>query len=291
MLKGYYRIKEKLLSRFFAIPCALSMITIVYVMLNVTYFKTGSAGSATIAILMGLSLCLLIFFVWTLVHLHKVGRQQQLERGLEETQLEYVEKLVEIMEEQRNDILNAISVVTAYLQIGKYDQAQQYLEFIAADQLDKFDYHNKVWLEDPWEAILEHKQEQALLHGILFTVEQKLGPPTDEAKKRLVARLMANLIDDAFQRVLKIKNRHVWLRWYLDDGKPVLEVKSDQQEWDKNSVEPMAAEESCSYSLPDNSFDEYNWRLPICKQIASEVGGALTVTYSGKSTTYRFELQ
>lgn len=272
-----HNIKERLLSKEFVIPSVLSMLTIAYVVLNIAYFKTGTAAGSLTAALISLSVCLLAFFAGILAHLHRVERQQRLEQELQEAKLEQVEKLLAVMEEERNDILNAISVVTVYLQLGKYEQAQKYLEFIAAEQIDKIDYHKKTWLDDPWEAILGHKRQEALEYGILFTIEQKTAPPEDSSRRRLIARLMANLVEEAFQGVRDLQNRRVWLRWYLDEGKPVLEVKSScpARDGGYNILEPEGA----------------NWRLPICQQIASEVGGMLSVNHSGQSTTFRFELQ
>lgn len=282
-MKTHHPMKEKLLSKVFIIPCALSMITIVYVILNIAYFKTGTVDSAVVAALMGLSACLLVFFAAILVHLHRDQVQQQLAYELEEAQLEYVDKLLSVMEEQRNDILNAISVVTVYLQLGKYDKAQKYLELMAAEQTDKIDFHKKTWFDDPWEAVLDQKQEQALRQGILFTVEQKTPPPEDDATRRLIARLMANLIEEAFRGVAELQNPRVWLYWYLDSGKPVLEIKKSRLDSDIVSEASGASE----YMQPKNE----HWRIPICRQIASEVGGTLSVTQTSQSTIYRFELQ
>ncbi len=286
-----HRINEKFGYRVFIISCALSMVTILYVMLNITYFRTGSSAVTLVAALMGISLCLLVFFIGILVHIHRLERCQQLEQKIKEAQQEYVEKLLSLVDEQRNDILNAISVVTAYLQIGEFRRAQRYLEFIAADQLDKFDYHSKTWLSDPWEATLKQKQKEALVHGILFTVEEKLRPPEDERERRLVARLMANLIEDAFQGVLDVQDRHVWLRWHLEDGKAVLEVKNNQPGQASHFSEQGAEMEPAGRYLEDDIPEKYIWRLPICRQIAAEAGGILTVTNSGQTTTYRFVLQ
>ena len=194
------------------------------------------------------------------------AEEQKMKQEILRAHSEYAKKMQVLMREQRNDILNAISVVTAYLQVGQYERAQNYLEFMAADQFDKCDYHSCVFPDDPWEKIVQQKQEQAKQHQIQFIVEQDAEPPTDEDVKRLIARLMANLVDDAFQAAGKIANPKVWLRYYADDQQLVLEVEHNNTKFKKPEQKGQGEHPNCGA-----------YKLPICRQIASEVGGKLTV--------------
>ncbi|NLM68966.1 MAG: hypothetical protein GX177_03075 [Firmicutes bacterium] len=264
-------------SKFFIIICALSIVVILYAGLNLFLITARDFSSIVAAVIHGLAVCLMIFFLWALRILGQVREEQKMKQEVLRAQAEYAKKMQVLMREQRNDILNAISVVTAYLQVGQYERAQNYLEFMAADQFDKCDYHSCVFPDDPWEKIVQQKQEQAKQHQIQFIVEQDAEPPTDEDVKRLIARLMANLVDDAFQAAGKIANPKVWLRYYADDQQLVLEVEHNNTKFKKPEQKGQGEHPNCGA-----------YKLPICRQIASEVGGKLTVVKTGKAFIYRF---
>lgn len=266
-----------LCSKFFIIICALSIVVILYAGLNLFLITARDFSSIVAAVIHGLAVCLMIFFLWALRILGQVREEQKMKQEILRAQAEYAKKMQVLMREQRNDILNAISVVTAYLQVGQYERAQNYLEFMAADQFDKCDYHSCVFPDDPWEKIVQQKQEQAKQHQIQFIVEQDAEPPTDEDVKRLIARLMANLVDDAFQAAGKIANPKVWLRYYADDQQLVLEVEHNNTKFKKPEQKGQGEHPNCGA-----------YKLPICRQIASEVGGKLTVVKTGKAFIYRF---
>lgn len=264
-------------SKFFIIICVLSIVVILYAGLNLFLITARDFSSIVAAVIHGLAVCLMIFFLWALRILGQVREEQKMKQEILRAQAEYAKKMQVLMREQRNDILNAISVVTAYLQVGQYERAQNYLEFMAADQFDKCDYHSCVFPDDPWEKIVQQKQEQAKQHQIQFIVEQDAEPPTDEDVKRLIARLMANLVDDAFQAAGKIANPKVWLRYYADDQQLVLEVEHNNTKFKKPEQKGQGEHPNCGA-----------YKLPICRQIASEVGGKLTVVKTGKAFIYRF---
>lgn len=264
-------------SKFFIIISALSIVVILYAGLNLFLITARDFSSIVAAVIHGLAVCLMIFFLWALRILGQVREEQKMKQEILRAQAEYAKKMQVLMREQRNDILNAISVVTAYLQVGQYERAQNYLEFMAADQFDKCDYHSCVFPDDPWEKIVQQKQEQAKQHQIQFIVEQDAEPPTDEDVKRLIARLMANLVDDAFQAAGKIANPKVWLRYYADDQQLVLEVEHNNTKFKKPEQKGQGEHPNCGA-----------YKLPICRQIASEVGGKLTVVKTGKAFIYRF---
>lgn len=264
-------------SKFFIIICVLSIVVILYAGLNLFLITARDFSSIVAAAIHGLAVCLMIFFLWALRILGQVREEQKMKQEILRAQAEYAKKMQVLMREQRNDILNAISVVTAYLQVGQYERAQNYLEFMAADQFDKCDYHSCVFPDDPWEKIVQQKQEQAKQHQIQFIVEQDAEPPTDEDVKRLIARLMANLVDDAFQAAGKIANPKVWLRYYADDQQLVLEVEHNNTKFKKPEQKGQGEHPNCGA-----------YKLPICRQIASEVGGKLTVVKTGKAFIYRF---
>lgn len=261
-------------SKFFIIICVLSIVVILYAGLNLFLITARDFSSIVAAAIHGLAVCLMIFFLWALRILGQVREEQKMKQEILRAQAEYAKKMQVLMREQRNDILNAISVVTAYLQVGQYERAQNYLEFMAADQFDKCDYHSCVFPDDPWEKIVQQKQEQAKQHQIQFIVEQDAEPPTDEDVKRLIARLMANLVDDAFQAAGKIANPKVWLRYYADDQQLVLEVEHNNTKFKKPEQKGQGEHPNCGA-----------YKLPICRQIASEVGGKLTVVKPEKRSS------
>lgn len=270
--------------RIFIITFALSMVAILYACLNIAYFAIGKYDYILMSLGIMLGFCLLLFFTWALDHLNRMYLTRELETNFQVVRKENQDKIMALMDEQRNDIINAISVVTAYLQLGKYDQAKAYLEFMVADQLDRYEYHNSVASEQPWISVLEQKQEFATVQGIELVTDIGADIPEDEKLSNVLARLMGNLLDYAFNTVSHVKSPRVWLRWFRTEEAMILDVSTNGP--------ILSVQEQNELLNPGNitAANPVGWRLLICRNIASEIGGRFQITSDGYLTTYRFIL-
>lgn len=258
-------------SRIFLISGALIILGIKYAALNLIFFSTPDLNSSIALTVICLGAAMLVFFCWILRLLKQIHKENKLQQEICRAQADYAKKMAALMQEERNDILNQISVVTAYLQVGQYEAAEGYLQFMAADQSDKYEHHSAFFPHDPWETVLERKQEQAEQKKIRFLAMVQAEPPADEHTKRLAARLMSNLVDAAFEAVVEKTEPRVWLRWYSVHGSAVLEVRHNNTDYSH-----------CEFR---------SFKLPICRQIASEIGGKLTICKNDQDVTCRVEIQ
>ncbi len=251
------------------ITSILSIVSIIYVFLNIFSFRSETFETWTLFLIFILGICLLVFFLWSL---WQISYFEQKERLIEEEKAAILQEAIGLMQENRNDVLNSLAVVNSYLELGKYAQAQEHLDFIVADQRDKFEYNSNIFTNDPWETVIKSKQAEALAKDILFSIDLEACPPENKVTKRLVARIMANLVEKAFHAVGRISNPQVNLRWYRN-VENVLEVSSN-----------------CDPAIQENTGTE-DWNLLICHKLAAEVGGSLTVEFTKLTTVYRFSYQ
>lgn len=230
-----------------------------------------------------LGLLLLPFLIWSLLKLHEMETQKKIDFQVKQTKTALEEKTLILLREQRNDILNELSVVNAYLQLGKYEKARDYVEFIAANQSDK--YYFDIMFDDVWQSVIDYKTKQANEMGIKFHVLIEAEPPREISKKRLLPRLMAKLLENAFSSAVNAETPEVWLRFYALGDRIVLEVSDNGPSVmiNNDETEPLAAE------LTNES--QCDWKLSICKHIAQELGGHLSFSSNDQKTTIIFTLR
>lgn len=251
------------------IGCSL-LITALYSIISISLSKAYSFDASRLVLVTFLGMCLTGFFIWALIRLNHKGIQDKIEAEIMQVKHDYQDQMCAFMHQQHNDILNAISIVIAYMQLDKYDDALDYLEFVAADQSDR--YRHNFLADDLWQIVLNNHQELAQAKGIDFSINMEIDPPVDFKERQLIARLMANLLDRAFESVAGSQKPQVRLHWYQQQTKLVLDVNTQDKVISKRSQD-----------------DDCN--LHICRQIAMEVGGRLVILRTPEYTTYRFSLK
>lgn len=209
--------------------------------------------------------------------------EQKIESAQQQARLEQQAEMIRLLREQRNDVRNAISVATSYLQLGKEEEALNYLEFIAAEQSDEFNYY--LVPEEAWSTVIETKKQQAKELNIEFSATLECDPPSEINEMRLLPRIVDNLLNYAFEFVEGEESPTVKLKWYCDHEKRVLEVISNGP--------PMTLEEQ-EMVFASPTLSRYNTKglsLAICRHIATEIGGIISLESNSKYTVVRMQLQ
>ena len=251
--------------------------------LNTSEFRILSTQSSVLVCTIFLGLLLAPLLIWSLFQIHELEAQEKIDFQVKQAKIALEEKTLILLREQRNDILNALSVVNAYLQLGKHEKARHYLEFIAADQSDKYNFD--IMFDDVWQCVIDYKIKQADDMGIKFYVLIEAEPPRAINKKRLLPRLMAKLLDNAFLSAINAETPEVWLRFYSCDHNIILEVSDNgppgliEDDEEKFSAAELTNENHCG------------WELSICRHIAQELGGHLSFCNDDQKTTVTFTLR
>lgn len=254
-----------------------------YTIFQLLYFRDGSVNSNALIGAIILGVLLVILLIIFLLVLSKEELKQEIKLAKQQTRLEQQTEMIKLLREQRNDVRNAISVATSYLQLGKEAEALNYLEFIAAEQADEFNYY--LVPEEAWSTIIKTKQLEAKELDIDFLVTLECDPPKETNEMRLLPRIVDNLVDNAFELVGGVDAPTVKLNWHCDHEKRVLEVS--------NNGPPLTLyEQEMVFASPSLSRDNTKGlSLVICRYIAAEIGGIISLESTPKHTVIRLQLQ
>lgn len=196
------------------------------------------------------------------------------------------ESALQAMREERHDILNELTLVSSYVQMHKWDEAQQCIDFIAASLSDKYNYATLP--HDAWLTVLGVKKTEASMKNIEFVVRAESEPPTGYTEQRLLPKLMVNLVDNAFTAALQTESPYVELTWYekLDVGR-FLTVSNNGK-----PISPALGEEifEPGISSKTDPLRTHGWGLVICRRIAEELGGVLSYKSTPSCTTFKLFL-
>ncbi|NLY10100.1 MAG: GHKL domain-containing protein [Firmicutes bacterium] len=186
---------------------------------------------------------------------------------------------IETLREQRHDILNDLALISSYLQLQRYKEAQNYLELTAASLSDKYNIIDLPY--DAWLTLIRIKQEEAEKRDIILNISMDAPSPADINERRLLPKLTANLLDNAFDAVCGVPSPYVELRWYMKDDCRVLSVENNGPE-----IDPDIMSKVWKPGYSSKKRDGAGWGLAICKKIAEELGGDLVLTSTKGKTNF-----
>ncbi|NLJ81015.1 MAG: GHKL domain-containing protein [Firmicutes bacterium] len=190
------------------------------------------------------------------------------------------------LQEERHDVLNELTLISSYVQMQKWEQAQACIAYTAASLAERYNYSTLP--DDAWFTVLASKQKEALHRGITFAIHIDADPPLDYAELRLLPKLITNLVDNAFAAVENTPNPTVSLFWSKrPQGGRLLSVT--------NNGPPIPAEIRARIYEPGVSTktrqkENGGWGLAICKKIAAELGGALEYESCELLTSFTLDL-
>jgi len=185
---------------------------------------------------------------------------------------------VQLMRAQLHDMINDLTLASTYLQMNRIAEAQQCIEVIAADLSDRYNYTTLP--NDAWYQIIAAKSDLAQEQGIEFLCKLNAPPPDDFHQRRLLPKLVGNLLDNAMDAVAGAPEPRIILEWNRSQEGTVLKVTNSGSEIPPE-LRPRIFEPGLSTKGKDRGFG-----LTICQKIANELGASLTVDSNAEATTF-----
>ena len=190
------------------------------------------------------------------------------------------------LREERHDLLNELTLISTYVQMGRTDDALTSIAYSAAKLSDRYNYATLP--TDAWMTVLELKQLEAKRRNIDFSVEIVANPPQSFTEQRLLPKVIMNLVDNAFAAVENQTDPKVRLTWSRGTlGERLLIVANNGPEINPWDGKMMFRGGVTSKKDPSGN---HGWGLAICTQIARELGAALTYESSPEQTKFIFTL-
>ncbi|NMB11203.1 MAG: GHKL domain-containing protein [Firmicutes bacterium] len=198
---------------------------------------------------------------------------------LQQEQLAVQENAIEAMREQRHEIINELALVSSYIQMGMDDKALESVDFIAALLADRYNY--VALPKDAWIATIRAKQQRASRLGIQLVTFIEAEAPTNLNEQRLLPKVVANLLDNAFEAVRHTVKPQVILLWKQVGHHRLLSVRNKGP-----VILPDELDRLFDYGYSSKPGQNKGWGLAICKRIAAELGGELHVVSNVKMTEF-----
>lgn len=260
------------------------MVAVLFVYGNISFFTGRLVGISSLAIIVYTGIVILPALALLLYRRIETGMKDAAKLELQKTLLEDQENTILAMREQRHDIINDITLATTYIQVGKTQEALQCLEFMAANLADKYNY--SMLPKDAWLMTLQAKQVEAEKLGIEFTISLACDPPNTINEQRLLPKLTANLIDNAFSATYTARNPKVQVYWKEGKKGRILSIIN-------NGHGIVESEQERLFEPGYTSKDGYGhgWGLVICKRIAEELGGELSCVSNNRETKFILHLK
>ena len=193
---------------------------------------------------------------------------------------------ISILREERHEFINELTLISTYLQMGKYADAKTCLDYSSAKLADRNNY--AALPHDAWLTVLELKQREAKYRQIDFRVDIRAKAPASFQEQRLLPKLIINLVDNAFHAVARQPDAQVSLSWSLgQDDERILRVSNNGPEvspWDGKMIFRGGV------TTKQEDSGNHGWGLVICKDIAGVLHGSLTYQSSPERTTFALTL-
>lgn len=190
------------------------------------------------------------------------------------------------LREERHDFLNELALISTYVEMGKKDEALSCITYTAASLSERYNYVTLP--DDAWLTVLAIKYKEAEHRGILFTVNIEEDVPESFTERRLLPKLLTNLIDNAFTAVANEFNPRVTLTWQKNsENERILSVANNGlmiAPWDRSRIWEGGV------SSKEDEFGNSGWGLVICKRIAQELGAILSLESDPEQTIFSLKL-
>lgn len=189
---------------------------------------------------------------------------------------------VNLMRAQRHDMINDLTLTSTYLQMDRVDEARQCIEVIAAGLSDRYNYMTLP--KDAWYQVITAKSALARERGIRFECRLEAPMPDDFDQRRLLPKLVGNILDNAIDAAASAADPWISLEWRRVPEGTVLRITNNGEQIPSH-VQARIFEPGSSTKGSNRGFG-----LTICRKIANELGAALTVESSADRTTFALTL-
>ncbi|NLK07528.1 MAG: hypothetical protein GX316_02380 [Firmicutes bacterium] len=193
-------------------------------------------------------------------------------------------RAIKALREQRHEVLNDLATISSYMQMGMVAAAQQAINYLSVRLADEYNYSDLP--DQAWLSMLSCKQEEAFFLGIDLQIHEETGYPTDLYEQRLLPKLAALLLDNAFDAAGRESAPKVKFTWKRTANGRLLTVEDNRSKASRAKL-MEAFGNNCVNCLDESDGD---WGLPLCRQIATELGGTLSVETCSNHTKFSFML-
>lgn len=203
-------------------------------------------------------------------------------RRIQQREHDLQQSTIDLLREQRHDVLNELAIMSTYTQMGRFDRVQQCIDYMSANL--SYDLEFPALPADAWKAVLEAKRQQAEDLGIRWKADLKAPPPVGINEQRLLPKLIMNFVDNAFDALKDVTDPWINVSWSKSDQFRELSVE--------NKGGPIPPEVRQRLFTPGYSTKAQGrgWGLLICQKVAQELGGEIAIESSARSTCFRFRL-
>ncbi len=209
--------------------------------------------------------------------------RQRAQLAAQESNWRVQEQAIQAMREERHDVLNELTLAMSYLEVGRIQEARQVLEYLSVTLSDRF--QTNTLPEDAWLTIIRIKGAEASRRGIRFETHVQGSPPARALDKRLLPRIIGNLLDNAFDAASEDPKPHVVLIWDQVESQRQLVVKNNGQ-----SIPQQVGSRVFEPGYTTKGNNGRGWGLAICRRMADQLNGRLTYQSQNGYTVFRLVL-
>lgn len=218
----------------------------------------------------------------TLIHYIRSSEHDQRVINYHAEKSRIQDSAIRVLREERHDFLNELTLISSYVQMRKWEEAESCIAYAAASLADRYNYATLP--HDAWLTVLEFKQKEAQRRLIDFEVRILSDPPQDYIERRLLPKLIINLVDNAFTAASQSPDPRVRLQWCCtSNGTRALEVANNG-----HPIPPHLTRKifKGGFSSKKDPSGNNGWGLVICEKIAAELGGKLTFESTAELTKF-----
>ncbi len=191
------------------------------------------------------------------------------------------QETIDLLREQRHDVINDLTLALSYIQLDEIDQAANCLQMLAASLSDKYNYSSVP--ADAWYTVARNKRKVAESLGIRFKEHITAPLPQDIHQRRLMPKLIGNLLDNAIDAVHNQSDAWIEVIWCDTEDRQFLSVGNSGVSLSATALSNIRAGFS-------TKGEGRGYGLAICQDIAQELGAELLVESGDNATTFSLVL-
>ncbi len=181
-------------------------------------------------------------------------------------ELMMAEKYKEVIKNNQliHDMKNHFIVLKNYKKEEKIEKIYNYVDEISEELLDT---NMKVWTgQDMIDLILNQKKDKAEREGIKFQIIVVSFSGIRLTDSEIIS-VFGNLLDNAIEACMKIKNGHKWIDIKLESQNEMLYIEV------KNSIDEVPLQKNGIYVTMKNSKIRHGWGLINVRKIVERYSG------------------
>jgi sensor histidine kinase regulating citrate/malate metabolism len=239
-----------------------------------------------------LNLLVIILGIFSMFSITEIKKSASIavEVSLIKNHLEQIERLVEVLHKSRHEYARHIQTIQSMLNLGKSDEAIEYIEGIAEKY---WPCDEMVYVDHPvLTALLNSKKKSAELKGVEFAFCAKCDLKNIPVKPWDLCSMVGNLLDNAFEAVVCTQGpKRVGLEIKHEQGNYEIYVHNNGPR-----ITDRLKEEIFNPGFTTKRSRARGYGLYLAKKLVEEYGGHIEVISRDKTTfiiylPYRSEVE